>query len=267
MIYPGNKNKSGIVLPEEDLTFDMRMKKADNKLNFRVMLIIILLCIWIFPVSGQTTASDSLKAERIKDIQRLVHQNRIKAQRWWYGWLAGYSAATIGQDIVCFTSSKKATKQDMALGSATTFLGAIGQLITPIVPKASSAENYKIPTGVSSNQLQNPDNYEEVLKEIARREKEGRSWKMHAITGVVNAGSGLVTWLGFRRTIWDGLENFALNTIITEVQIWTQPTRAVKDYKNYCKRYNSGTDMKALKPGSQWFVRASPGGIAFEFDF
>ena len=74
---------------------------------------------------------------------------------------------------------------------------------------------------------------EEMLKEIAEREKEGRSWKMHALTGAVNLSTGLITWLGFKRSVWDGLEIFALNTAVTELQIWTQPTRAIKDYKNY----------------------------------
>ena len=102
---------------------------------------------------------------------------------------------------------------------------------------------------------------------MGRREKEGRSWKIHAVTGVVNIGSGLITWLGFRRTVWEGVENFALNTFITETQIWTQPTRALKDYQNFCRKYNSGSGMKVLKPENEWIVRAYPGGIAIEFNF
>jgi hypothetical protein len=90
---------------------------------------------------------------------------------------------------------------------------------------------------------------------------------MHVVTGVVNIGSGLITWLGFKRTFWDGVENFAINTVITEAQIWTQPTRAVKDYQDYCKKYDSVSAPVILKPEKMWLVRAYPGGIAIEFVF
>lgn len=214
----------------------------------------IVFIIQFLPLSGQDAISDSLIDERLQDIHKLLDQDRINAQRWWYGWLAGYSVATIGQGIVYFASENESTKQDMVLGSATTFLGAIGQLLTPIV-------------SVSPEQCKELYNSEELLKELALREKEGRSWKVHAITGAVNIGSGLITWLGFKRSFWNGVENFALNTVITETQIWTQPTRAIKDYKNYCNKYNSGSDRNILKPEKEWLVRVYPGGITIELNF
>jgi hypothetical protein len=155
----------------------------------------------------------------------------------------------------------------MALGSATTFLGAMGQLLTPIVPRTSSFRNSQIPKSVSEEQFKKLDYSEELLKEIALREKAGRSWKVHAVTGVVNVGSGLITWLGFKRTVWEGVGNFALNTVITETQIWTQPTRAIKDYQNYCRKYNSGSSLEVSKPEKEWFVSVYPGGIAIKLLF
>ena len=214
----------------------------------------IVFIIQFLPLSGQDAISDSLIDERLQDIHKLLDQDRINAQRWWYGWLAGYSVATVGQGIVYFASENKSTKQDMALGSATTFLGAIGQLLTPIV-------------SISPEQCKELYNSEELLKELALREKEGRSWKIHAVTGAVNIGSGLITWLGFKRSFWNGVENFALNTVITEAQIWTQPTRAIKDYKNYCNKYNSGSCQNVLKPEKEWLVRVYPGGIIIELNF
>jgi hypothetical protein len=240
------------------------MNKAERRLNFKTIPFILFFIIRIVPLSGQDVLADSLLSERLQEIQKLVHQDRANAMHWWYGWLAGYSAATIGQGIVYISSDSKTTKQDMALGAATTFLGAIGQLLAPLVPPKSSIQSSQIYENDPEKQLVNQ---EEILKEIARREKAGRSWKMHAVTGVVNIGSGLITWLGFKRTIGDGLVNFALNTVITEAQIWTQPTRAVKDYQKYCMKYGLGSVPVALKPDNEWIVRAYPGGIAIEFNF
>jgi len=240
------------------------MNKAEYRLNFKAIPFFLFFLIRIITLSGQNVVEDSLSSERLQEIQNLVHQDRANALHWWYGWLAGYSAATIGQGIVYFSSDSKVTKQDMALGAATTFLGAIGQLLAPIVPGTSSIQNSQIYESDSEKQLVNQ---EEILREIARREKAGRSWKMHAVTGVVNIGSGLITWLGFKRTFGDGVVNFALNTVITEAQIWTQPTRAVKDYQNYCRKYESGSVPVVLKPDNEWIVRASPGRITIEFNF
>ncbi len=233
-------------------------------LKIKTIPVFLFFIIRIVTLSGQDVVTDSLSSERLQEIQNLVHQDRANALHWWYCWLAGYSAATIGQGIVYFSTENKATKQDMALGAGTTFLGAIGQLLAPIVPPNSSIQNSQIYESDPEKQLVYQ---EEILKEIARREKAGRSWKMHAVTGVVNIGSGLITWLGFKRTFGDGLVNFALNTVITEAQIWTQPTRAVKDYQKYCMKYGSGSVPVVLKPDNEWIVRASPGRIAIEFNF
>jgi hypothetical protein len=77
----------------------------------------------------------------------------------------------------------------------------------------------------------------------------------------------LITWLGFNRNVWAGVGNFALNTIITETQIWTQPTRAIRDYKDYCKRFNTGKEAMDMKSGVIWLVSASPGGIRLKIIF
>jgi hypothetical protein len=233
------------------------MRKSNLKLDLRNILFFVIFIFHFLQPSGQVPVPDSTITTRLKEVQELLHQDRIAAKRWWNGWLVGYSAATAGQGAVYFLSDNKATKQDMALGSATTFLGAMGQLITPLVPSDS----------YTYDQLITVDNYEEWLKEIALREKKGRSWKTHAITGAVNIGSGLITWLGFKRTIWEGIGNFALNTAITEAQIWTQPIKAFNDYQKYYKKYHLEPDSEVLKPGKELHVQVYPGGFSFEFNF
>jgi len=49
----------------------------------------------------------------------------------------------------------------------------------------------------------------------------------------VNLCSGLITWLAFDRTVWAGVGNFALNSAITEFQIFSQPIRAKRDLERY----------------------------------
>jgi hypothetical protein len=136
-----------------------------------------------------------------------------------------------------------------------------------MIPGYAPGRLKQIPEDTKEARLQKLDNAEEFLKESALREKAGRSWQVHAVAGVVNVSSGLITWLGFKRNMWAGVKNFALNTIITEAQIWTQPTRAVKDYQNYCQRFKTGENPIALKPDISWFASISPGGIEIKIVF
>lgn len=199
------------------------------------------------------------------DIQFIALKDKAAAERWWYGWLAGYSAATAGQGIVYFTSDNKTLRQDMALGAATTFLGAMGQLITPLFPKQADYPSYR--EYASGEKQFSADQAAGLLKTLAAREKEGRSWKTHAIAGVVNLGSGLITWLGYKRTFMDGLENFAINTVITEAQIWTQPMKAVRDYEKLSGESGPGTETMTSRRDGEWSWSIYPGGFYVRYVF
>jgi hypothetical protein len=239
----------------------------DNKSNFKVILLISMFVSQSVILFAQDEIPDSLINERIKYIQNILDQGKPNANRWWYGWLAGYSAATFGQGAIFLSSNDKGTRQDMALGAATTLLGAAGQLLSPMVPGYAPDQLTQIPEDTHEARLQKLYNAEKLLNASALREKTGRSWQVHAISGAVNLTSGLITWLGFRRNVWAGVENFALNSVITEAQIWTQPTRAMKDYQNYCQRFKSGDNQISLKSDLSWFVSVAPGGIEVKIVF
>jgi hypothetical protein len=240
---------------------------SDNKSNFKVILLISIFVSQSVILFAQDEIPDSLINERIKYIQNMLDKGKPNANRWWYGWLSGYSAATIAQGAICLSSNDKGTRQDMALGAATTLLGAAGQLVSPMIPGYAPDQLRQIPEDTHEARLQKLNNAEELLKASAFREKSGRSWQVHAISGAVNLTSGLITWLGFGRNVWAGVENFALNSVITEAQIWTQPTRAMKDYQNYCQRFKSGDNPVSLKAELSWFVGVAPGGIEVKIVF
>jgi len=214
-----------------------------------IFFAVLFLC--ASPLAAQASVTDTTAAGMQAEIQRSLENDRFNAGVWWYSWLGVYTAATIGQGAVCLSSGDKRLRQDMALGSVTTFLGAAGQIVTPLVKTEPDINQY---------------NQEQLLLDLAEREKAGRSWKIHAFTGAVNIGSGLVTWLGFKRSFHDGVENFLLNTAVTEAQIWTQPVRAAKDYsKYYCKDANAGTHLNRAR--AECYVCVYPGGVSVNVRF
>jgi hypothetical protein len=182
----------------------------------------------------------------------MLERGKSGSDRWWYGWLIGYGAATVGQGAAGLAGKDKGTKQDMFLGAATTCLGAIGQIISPMTPSSAPGRLTNLPEGTPG---------ERMKKCAYAEEREGRSWKTHAVAGAVNLGGALVLCLGFKRGLWEGVGNFAFNTAIAEAQIWTQPMRAVKDHDEVVRRGRPGGNPFRLELKKRWSLYRTPAGI------
>ncbi len=237
------------------------------KPNTRVFLFLLLFVSSFTHANAQSEIPDTLVKERIEYIQKSLDQGKPGAKLWWNTWLYGYTAATFVQGGIFLSSDELKTRQDMSLGAATTLIGAVGQLVMPMSPVSAPKKLVMIPGETREDRLFKLIKAEELFAASAQREKDGRSWKMHALSGAVNLSSGLVTWIGFDRTIWAGLGNFALNTAICEAQMWTQPTRAMKDYEKYLESYKNGIPYSTLRPKAHIYVSAFPGGLALKLVF
>jgi hypothetical protein len=237
--------------------------------SLKLLTFILLLCFLfqITPALAQNELTDAQTQERLQAIRHMLEQGKPNANRWWYGWLIGYSAATIGQGAVYLSSEDRDLRQDMALGAATTFLGAAGQLIAPTVPGTAPDRLAQFSENTPEERSIKLLKAEELLRKSALQEKFGRSWKTHAITGAVNLSSGLVVWLGFKRSFLEGVGNFALNTVITEAQIWSQPTRAIADYDDYFNNYKASEKLGSQKSATSWSVTLSPGRVGISILF
>jgi hypothetical protein len=216
---------------------------------------------------AQEPSTDAQVEERLRRIEEAIEKAESDANRWWTAWLVGYSAATVVQGAIGIAGKDKTTREDMFLGAATTFLGAMGQIVTPLVPGGSRDRCSDVTERSLAEKMENLRKAEKRLNGLAEREREGRSWKMHAITGAVNLGTGLVVWLGFKRSVWDGAVNFMINTAVTEAQIWTQPSGAIRavDDDNRKSAYGQGTGC--LKQDRRWFVYGYPGGFGIRIVF
>ncbi len=249
------------------------MQQDNLKLIFHAMIKSLLIILFLILLISNTVNAqrseipDSVGKERIQYIENKLASSKKSVNVWWYGWLGAYSAATIGQGTVYFMSSDKATKQDMALGSATTFLGAALQLLTPLNTGKDAEILAELPENTTEDQQDKLVLAEKLLQSNAMKEKAGRSWQIHALNGAANLSSGLITWLGFKRSVWDGVSNFLLNTVVTETQIWTQPTRTLKDYKNYCRKYKSDSGSFSYQPQPEYFLSTYPGGVSLRIVF
>ncbi len=240
------------------------MRKTDRLLLCTSFIILLqpLSC----RLQGQV--KDSKKDDiSTSDLGLVLKKDKAAANGWWWSWIGFYGTATIVQSGIAVSSSDISTKQDMWNGAATTLLGVVGLAFTPLVPKDEEIRR-KVMSSGNNDVIHNSREYNEaMLKEIAEREKFGRSWKVHAVAGIVDLGSGLVTWLGFKRTLKDGLVTFAINTAVAEAQIWTQPIKAARDYEKYMRTHsgNNLSNTKVIEP--RWYFSALPGGISVRCRF
>jgi hypothetical protein len=208
-----------------------------------------------------TSPSDREVTNRLAYLQNALDEGRAAANLWWYGWLVGYSGATAGQVAVYSGSDDEKQRQDMLVGAATTGLGAIYQLLTPM-------DAARLPTRLRAMPEDNPEARraklaaaESFLHLCAAGEKRGRSWKTHALAGAVNLGAGLVIWKHYKRPAEDGLITFAVGQLISEVQIFTQPTKAVRDLREYEARSDFGQGGGDGSASRSWYLGVTPEGF------
>ena len=195
----------------------------------------LLLTSGIFSQDTIQVANNVELTERLHMIRQMLDRNEKNAGIWWKTWLGIYGSATVVQGTVACLTPDKSTREDMILGAGTTMLGFAGQLIAPV------KSGY-----------------------VA---KSGKNWQTHALSGAVNLSSGLITWIGFKRSVWAGLGNFAMNTIVTEIQIWSEPTKSMNDYEHYCNTYNLADTKPSKRPEFEWYAHVQPNGIGLEVSF
>lgn len=233
---------------------------------------------WSEVPSGQGSAdkNSTLKEDSLLNVgltrqlnylEKALMYNERKAGQWWITWTGLYGVATVGQGIVAVFADQKATRQDMILGAGTTALGAISQLITPVFSgfQAIGPDSVaKMSVSAKKRLLQEE---EALLRKQADIASAGKSWQTHALSGAVNLASGLITWVGFKRSFGEGLLNFALNTVVTEAQIWTQPVRARQQYKKALWiLHEEGFQPNAVRT-PEWYGLAGPGGFCLGLRF
>jgi hypothetical protein len=243
------------------------MNTKQNPVNLKILILSVIFSIAYPVLQAQTELPDSFITKRINFIQSTLEQDKLKTQYWWYGWLGGYGAATVVQGAFFIGSTELKTRQDMALGAATTFLGVVGQFITPIRPGNETEQLNVLKENTKEERLNKLKIAEDLLNQIGKREKLARNWQSHLLPTAIDLGSGLLTWLAFDRSVWAGVGNFAFNLAITESQIWSQPMLARRNYLKYQKSIMNGDGELSFVHRVNWYIGAYAGGAGLKVVF
>jgi hypothetical protein len=226
---------------------------------FRRWSLLFLFCILAFQKAHAQEPADSMVLKRIEYLQKSLQNDQKGTKQWWYSWLGIYGAATVGQGAVYFSSNDQAVREDMALGAAPTLAGVAGQFISLFQPVSFADQLVILPEGTSEERQAKLSQLEKSLADRSILEGKARKWQAHILPTAINMGSGLVTWLGFHRTVWDGVVNFGLNCVLTESQIWSQPIRAKRALRRYHENFGSGEAYHPKRDVNCNFIVSSGG--------
>ncbi|HVN76547.1 MAG TPA: hypothetical protein VMT19_09535 [Thermoanaerobaculaceae bacterium] len=230
-----------------------------GKVRLAAVSVVLVLAARGVGAQGSLPLTDAEVAARLDFIQGSLDRGRAAADVWWNGWLAGYGAATLGQVAAYAETDSEKSKQDMRVGAATTALGAIGQLVFPLDAGRLAVRLRAILGDTPEARRAKLAAAEAFLRRSAAQEELGRSWQAHAVAGAVNVAAGLVIWKHYKRPARDGLAAFAVGELISEIQIFTQPTRAIRDRREYESRSSFAPPGAAAGPRRAWYVGVTPG--------
>jgi len=224
--------------------------------------------------------SDEQVKERLGFVENALDSAQPRAKTWWYGWIAGYSAGAIvsgGLAIAHWNDVKieegrrvrdRDFAEDMLVGSATFALGVGGLLIDSFLPAYGPKRLRSMPENTTEERLTKLQKAEELLRQCAQREKDGRGWLTHMLNIGANAAAGLVTAVGFHRPWYDGLITFAAGETVSLFNIFTQPRRAIRDLNNYEVRYLGRQGAYIAEPSERkWIFNIYPGGFSMAIRF
>lgn len=229
-----------------------------------------------------TALSDEQVKERLSFIENALDSGQPRAKTWWVGWISAYSAgAVVMGGLAAFhwddekfdpetqsMVSDRGFAEDMLVGSATFALGIGGLVIDPFVPAYAPKKLRAMPERTSEERRLKLRKAEELLRECARREKDGRGWLTHLLNLGANAAAGLVTVWAFDRPWSDGLLTFASGEAVSLLNIFTQPRRALRDLNNYEIKYLGKQGALIAPAGNRsFYCGLYPGGLSLRISF
>jgi hypothetical protein len=142
------------------------------------------------------------------------------------------------------------------VGASESFLGVAALIIDPFHARSSGSDLREIPGSTPEEQRAKLEKAESWLGRNYKQEKLGRSWLSHlgvVVVGLIGAG---IVWH------YEGRNNALINGLGTivggELLIWTQPTKGIKDYREYRDKYK---DAYGDIPEKKYFIAPSPRGV------
>lgn len=203
---------------------------------------------------------DAEVTRRLAFIEQHLESGTAAANRWWYGWYAGFSALTVGQFVIALAVDDPKDRAGYAVGAAASSLGVIPLGFLPFTPRLAAANLRAYPATTPAERRRKLAAAERLLHAAADVEIQGRSWITHALGLSVSLASGLVLGLGYHSTRAAVLNSVG-GVALTELQIFTQPTAAISAWRAYERGQIASPKTATNTP--RWMIVPQGMGLGF----
>ena len=207
----------------------------------QMLRLIVSLCMALFVWSPYTWAeqANTLSAEissseldqRLKFVEARLDRQAPDARRWQNGW-TGFHAASIAVQAVLTVDADDSDDEVNYLVGTVKSTGALAQLLIKPMPAVQSASRFRaMPAESREERMQKLMQGEALLHENAERAATRTGWKRHLIGIGANliGGAAIAAWGDSS----DAVTSTLLGIAVSEASIWTEPSRAGNDLKDY----------------------------------
>ena len=169
--------------------------------------------------------------QRLEFIEARLDRQAPDARRWQNGW-TGFHAASIAVQAVLAVDADDSDDEANYLVGAVKSTGALAQMLIKPMPAVQSATRFQaMPAQSRDERLQKLMQGEALLHENAERAATRTGWKRH----LVGIGANLIGGVAIAAfgDSSDAVTSTLLGIAVSEASIWTEPSRASNDLKDY----------------------------------
>jgi hypothetical protein len=208
-----------------------------NPLLRPLISLLLTLSVWS-PVTSAEPAdrlpgemSDAELNQRLKFIETRLARQTPNARYWQYGWTGFYAASAAAQGLLAVDTDDNDDEVNYIVGAVKSS-GALAQmLIRPLPAVQSSTRLQAMPSESRAERISKLEQGEALLRENAARAAGRSGWKRHLIgIGANLVGGAVIAAYGDSD---DAVTSTLIGIAVSETNIWTEPSRATDDLRDY----------------------------------
>jgi hypothetical protein len=208
--------------------------------------------------------------ERIHFIQARLKAEAPMARLWSWGWVS-FNALGAGVSIYRgVTADNLADRTDQYVGLGKAAIGVVSGALRPLAAARGDSELRGMPESSAFERRQKLAAAERLLRRNAKEVDQRYSLLTHALTLALNVAGAAIVW-GVSRDPQTAWISAGIGVAFGELQIWTQPSRAKRDLRNYETRfighYARSSDGPALSLVPLGGTSGIVGGAALQLRF
>jgi len=169
--------------------------------------------------------------QRLKFVETRLAEQGPDARYWQHGWTGFHAVSAAAQGILAVDADDSDDEINYLVGAVKSG-GALAQMLIRPLPAVQGLTRFQaMPSRSREERIHKLTQGETLLYESAGRAATRSIWKRHFIgIGANLLGGAVIAAFGDSN---DAVTSTVLGIVVSEANIWTEPSRAINDLKDY----------------------------------